>query len=176
MLDEQILEMYPAIARRLSYLEGLTGLKKENTILALTGIVMLYVIIAHFASISSDFIALGYPIYCSIRAQESKSREEREFWLKYWIVYSSLIFVEFFAGRLLGLIPAYYLMRTFFIIWCMAPYNENGSHFVYYKAIQPFFLDHKGKLESAISKATDEVTNLSKGVLGNEEEHGTKCD
>lgn len=168
--------MFPSVARRLAYLEGITGVKKENAVLSLFTLVFLYIFTAHFASIFSDFIALSYPIYCSVKAQESACNDDREFWLKYWIVYSSVISIEFFASPLLSLIPAYYLLRTFFIIWCMAPYKENGSSFFYYKIIQPFFLDHQEQMETAISMAAAEMTSFSREVLGDEEEHEVKSD
>ena len=175
MVDQRLLDMFPSISTRLTYLEGITGVKKQNAVLGLFTLAILYIFTAHFASMSSDFVALSYPIYCSVKAQESACNDGREFWLKYWIVYSSIIFIEFFARRLLSLIPVYYLLRTFFIIWCMAPYKDNGSNYFYHKIIQPFFLDHQEQMDTAITMATTEMRSFSREVLG-DGEHEAKYD
>ena len=176
MMDQQFLDKYPAMATRLGYIEGITGIRKEQVVLGVVLLVVLYIITAYFASISSDFISLAYPLYCSIKAQESTSNEQKEIWLRYWIVHSSVVMTEYFAGRILSLIPAYYLLRIFFILWCMSPYAENGSHFVYYKVIQPFFLHHQEQVESAFSLATAEMTSLRKDVLGADKDYDVKED
>lgn len=174
MLDQQFLEKYPALATKLRYVEGVTGVKKEQVLLGFILLVILYVVTAYFASISGDFLSIAYPLYSSVKAQEASSNELREVWLRYWIVHSSLVLTEYLAGRVLCLIPAYHLMRIFFIMWCMSPYAENGSHFVYYKVIQPFYLHHQEQMESAFSLASAEMTNLSRDVLGTTKEQHSK--
>ena len=165
MLDKLLHEKYPSLATKLVYVEGITGIRKDHVLLGVCFLAFLYIVTSYFASISSDFISLAYPLYCSIKAKEASNDEHKDSWLTYWIVYSALILTEYFAGRILSLLPAYFLLRTFFIIWCMSPYAGNGSNFVYGKIIQPFFLHHQDQMESALNIATTEMTNLSKNVM-----------
>ena len=175
-MDHNLFQAYPAVTEKLIRLEKLTGIKKENAALGLITFIILYITAANFASTVSDVIGLIYPLYCSVRAQESERKEDREFWYRYWIVYSSLLLVEFIAVRLLTLIPAYYFVRTIFVVWCMAPCALNGSHYVYFSVIQPLFMKNHETLESAFSMAATEMTNLGRDVLESNEDCDSKDD
>uniref|UniRef100_A0A1B0GP47 Receptor expression-enhancing protein n=1 Tax=Phlebotomus papatasi TaxID=29031 RepID=A0A1B0GP47_PHLPP len=52
------------------------------------------------------------------------------------------IFCEFFSGFLTSFIPFYWLLKCIFLVWCMAPIQQNGSVFLYHRFIRPFFLKH----------------------------------
>ena len=176
MMDRNLFQAYPSVTEKLTRVETLTGIKKENAALGLIAFIILYTTVANFASTVSDAIGLVYPLYCSVRAQVSERTEDREFWHRYWIVYSSLLLIEFIAARLLILIPAYYLVRTIFVVWCMAPCALNGNHYVYFSVIQPLFMRNHETLESAFSMAAAEMTNLGRDVLESNEERDSKAD
>ena len=167
MIDQQLQEKFPVLASRLRYVEGVTGIRKDHVLLAFAFLVMLYIITTgYFATLSSDLLSFAYPLYCSIKAKESMQKEKIENWLLYWIVYSSLLVIEYFAGYLLNLLSFYYLLRTAFLIWCMSPCPENGSHFVYKRLIQPFFMHHHGQVETAFTVAKTEMQNVIAGSEG----------
>ncbi len=165
-MDKQLYEKYPLVAQKLGYAELITGIKKDHIILGIVGVVILYIVTGYFAAVSSDVVSLAYPLYCTVRAIETKQNEAQETWLLYWVVYSTLIFIEYMLGKFLSLLPAYFLMRTAFLIWCMAPWSENGSHLVYYRFIRPFFQHHHVQVESAFTAATAEMSNLGKNIIG----------
>ncbi len=174
ILDKQLEEKYPLAAEKLLYAEAITGIKKDHIIIGLCGIVLLYIVTGYFAAISSDVVSLAYPLYSTVRAIELKATDAQETWLLYWVVYSTLLFIEYIAGKFLSLLPAYFLMRTGFLIWCMTPWTNNGSHIVYYRFIRPFFLHNHEQVESAFTMATDKVSSQGKNVAG--EGCGTKED
>ncbi len=176
IVDKQLAEKYPLAAEKLLYAEAITGVKKENIAIGLCGIVLLYIITGHFAAVSSDVISLAYPLYCTVRAIESRTKEAQETWLLYWVVYSTLIFIEYLVGRFLSLLPAYFLIRTAFLIWCMTPWTENGSHVVYHRFIRPFFLHHHEQVESVFNMATNEVSSLGKNMIKGEGEETKKIE
>lgn len=168
MVDQQLYEKLPGLASRLRYMEGVTGIRKDHVLLAFAILVILYIITTgYFATFSSDLISLAYPLYCSIKAKESKEKDKIESWLLYWVVYSSLLVIEYFIGYLLNLLSVYYLIRTAFLIWCMYPGPDNGSYFVYYKLIQPFFMHHHGQVETVLTVAKTEMQSV---IAGSEEE------
>ena len=150
VVDDRLIANYPAMGKKLVYVESITGVRKDHILLSAMGVFMLYVITGYFAAVSSDVISLLFPLYNTVRAIEGKKKDVQEAWLLYWVVYGVVTFVEYMAGRLLGLLPAYFMMRTVFLVWCMTPSNENGSHVVYHQFISPFFLYHQSQFESAL--------------------------
>eukprot|EP00794_Sanderia_malayensis_P020417 gene20417-22430_t len=176
IVDNQLRERYPLAAEKLGYAEAITGIKKDHILLGIIGIVILYIVTGYFAALSSDVVSLAYPLYCTVRAIESKTNEAQETWLLYWVVYSTLIFIEYIAGKVLSMLPAYFLVRTAFLIWCMAPWSENGSHIVYYRLIRPFFHHHRVQVETALTAATNEVSNLGKNIIGKVDVDDVKMD
>ena len=40
-----------------------------------------------------------------------------------------------------GWVPFYWLSKVFFLVWCMAPFESNGSKFIYAKLVNVVLLN-----------------------------------
>ena len=58
-----------------------------------------------------------YPAYCSVRALESRSKDDDTKWLTYWVVFALFSVIEFFSDILVGWVPFYWLTKVT-IIFC----------------------------------------------------------
>ena len=58
--------------------------------------------------------------------------QTRQRWLRYWLVYWSLGLAEQVLVVVTWLLPAYSLLRTAFLLWCMAPLRTNGADTLFY--------------------------------------------
>ena len=94
------------------------------------------------------FSSFAYPAYCSIQALESKTKGDDTQWLTYWVVFAAFSVIEYFADFIAGWvvstkcisrkinllffeIPFYWLSKCLFMVWCMAPIENNGSSVIY---------------------------------------------
>ena len=62
-----------------------------------------------------------YPAYCSVRALESRSKDDDTKWLTYWVVFALFSVIEFFSDILVGWVPFYWLTKVT-IIFCYLLY------------------------------------------------------
>ena len=106
-----------------------------------------------------------YPAYKSIKAIESKSTEDDRKWLVYWVVYSTLIILEYFSDLLLFWFPMYYMIKSFLLIWCMHP-NYNGSEFIYNNIIKPAFIKHEKKIDELVENVQTKGTGTFNKLVG----------
>ena len=53
-------------------------------------------------------IGFAYPAYCSIKALESRTKEDDTQWLMYWVVFALFSLAEFFSDILVGWVSYYY--------------------------------------------------------------------
>ena len=63
---------------------------------------------------------------------QAGSVQARQRWLRYWLVYWSLGLAEQVLVVVTWLLPAYSLLRTAFLLWCMAPLPTNGADTLFY--------------------------------------------
>jgi len=139
----------------LDKIESKTGVKRLNIVLALVALLGLYLMVGYGADFLCNFIGFLYPAYASIKAIESREKDDDTKWLTYWVVYSVFSLVEFFADIFLFWIPFYWFFKCVFLVYCMAPVANNGAVTIYYKIIRPFILKHESKIDSGINKAKD---------------------
>ena len=66
-------------------------------------------------------IGFVYPAYCSVRALESRSKDDDTKWLTYWVVFALFSVIEFFSDILVGWVPFYWLTKVT-IIFCYLLY------------------------------------------------------
>ena len=72
-----------------------------------------------------------YPSYKTITAVMTESREDDLLWLKYWSVLSLFSLVELLLDPLVHHFTWYLLAKCVFLIWCMAPMEQNGSNLIF---------------------------------------------
>lgn len=139
----------------LGTIETKTGVKRLNIVLALVALLSLYLMVGYGCDFLCNFIGFLYPAYASIKAIESREKDDDTKWLTYWVVYSFFSLLEFFTDICLFWIPFYWFFKCVFLVYCMAPVPNNGAVTIYYKIIRPYFLKHESKIDSGFNKAKD---------------------
>jgi len=146
-------------------IEANTGVQRLYVAYGLISITGLWLIFGFGGQLIANSIGFVYPAYASIKALESKVKSDDAQWLTYWVVFAAFSVVEYFAEFLAGWIPLYWLGKSLFMVWCMAPMEANGSAIIYSKVILPLFKKHQGNIDQAIDKATGKAGDfLDKAV------------
>ena len=66
----------------------------------------------------------------------SKETEDDQRWLKYWILVSVFLTLQIPGDWVLGWAPGFSLAKIAFLLWCMAPIQDNGSVVLFQKVIR----------------------------------------
>ncbi|KAE8729644.1 HVA22-like protein c [Hibiscus syriacus] len=100
----------------------------------------LKVILKNFDVLAGPVISLLYPLYASVRAIESESREDDRQWLTYWVLYSMITLMELTFAKVIEWIPIWSYAKLIFTCWLVIPYFS-GAAYVYEHYLRPFFLN-----------------------------------
>ena len=52
-------------------------------------------------------------------------------WLRYWVVMSSFSILELVLDLMVSWVPGYLIAKCVFLVWCMAPIQNNGSNILF---------------------------------------------
>uniref|UniRef100_A0A8D8B0U1 Receptor expression-enhancing protein n=1 Tax=Culex pipiens TaxID=7175 RepID=A0A8D8B0U1_CULPI len=116
-----------------------TGVPRLYIFLGGVAIVVLYLAFGYAAQILCNAIGVAYPAYVSMKAIETRTKEDDTKWLTYWVIYGVLSVFEHVSLFLVQAIPFYWLLKCAFFIWCMVPIENNGANFMYHRVILPYF-------------------------------------
>ena len=72
-----------------------------------------------------------YPVYRSVQAFMSEDVEDDMTWLKYWVILVVVSTLEMKVDPLVDLFPGYLVAKCAFLVWCMAPLENNGVSFIF---------------------------------------------
>jgi len=155
---ESLIE-HPTVDHYLTILESKTKVKKFYLAYGIVGVVALWLAFGFGAQLLCNLIGYVYPAYCSIKALESKNKDDDTQWLMYWVVFATFSVLEFFTDILMGWVPFYWLTKCVFLLWCMSPMN--GSAMIYNTLILPRFRAN----ESQIDKGMNQLKKMTGDAL-----------
>ncbi|KAI5059467.1 hypothetical protein GOP47_0025786 [Adiantum capillus-veneris] len=127
--------------------------------------------------LSGPVVMLLYPLYASIKAIESESKEDDQQWLTYWILYSSLTFLELVISPVFAWIPLWSSIKLGCALWLVLP-PFKGAHRVYDWAIRGRLLKQQAGLTRTLSESQRKFLELlspqaRESLECHIEEHGT---
>ncbi|KAL2226123.1 UNVERIFIED_CONTAM: HVA22-like protein a [Sesamum indicum] len=122
--------------------------------------------------LAMPLLSLVFPLYCSIKAIETKSRADDQQWLTYWVLYSLITLFELTFAKVLEWFPIWSYAKLIAICWLVLPYF-NGAAYVYENWIRPFYRNPQVKLwyvprkKDIFSKPDDVLTAAEKYIEEN---------
>jgi len=137
----------------LTLAEQKTQVKKVYIAYGVLSVIVLWLMFGFGAQLLCNFIGFLYPAYMSIKALESRDKDDDTQWLMYWVVFAVFSVVEFFSDILVGWVPFYWLLKCAFLLWCMSPLE--GSTIIYNRIILPYFLKHESVIDDAVRKGKE---------------------
>ncbi|KAJ6374541.1 hypothetical protein OIU78_030114 [Salix suchowensis] len=91
--------------------------------------------LTHAHTLSGPVVMLLYPLYATVIAIESSSRDDDEQWLAYWILYSFLTLTEMLLQSILEWIPIWYSLKLLAVAWLVLP-QFKGAAFIYERFVR----------------------------------------
>eukprot|EP00250_Pteridium_aquilinum_P012208 c20572_g1_i1 orf=260-886(+) len=102
---------------------------------------------------------LGFPIYSSFKAIESKDKTEQEQWLCYWTAYGCFASLETFSDKLLSWFPGYYHAKLLFFIWLQLPLS-GGARYILTSHLRPILHKYEGLLDRIVNGTRTDINNF----------------
>jgi receptor expression-enhancing protein 5/6 len=162
---DQLLHEKNRVTDLIGKLEAQTGVKRLYMAQVFIAFMSLYMILGHFAALICNGVGFIYPAYASIRALESKNKDDDTQWLTYWVVFAFFSVAEFFSDIIFSWFPFYWLAKIVFLVWCMLPLASNGTTLVYTRVIRPVFMQNQTKIDGAVNTAMDKMSGFAEKVL-----------
>ncbi|XP_016705420.1 HVA22-like protein c isoform X1 [Gossypium hirsutum] len=131
-----------------------------------------------YRSLSSTrpLVTLVYPLYASIKAIETRSNNDDQQWLTYWVLYSLITLFELTFAKVLEWFPIWPYAKLIFTCWLVLP-QFNGAKYVYRHFIRPFYMNPQRATtiwyvprKKSIFSQQDDILTAAENYI---EEHGT---
>jgi receptor expression-enhancing protein 5/6 len=157
---QQLLNKPGKVSDTLKLLEDKTGVKRLYIAYGVISFTTLWLMFGYGAGLLCNMVGFVYPAYSSIKALESSVKKDDTQWLTYWVVFAFFSLLEFFSDILVGWVPFYWLSKCLFLVWCMAPFDSNGSSVIYNRIILPLFYKHQPLIDNMMNKAQDKAGEI----------------
>ncbi|XP_045473547.1 receptor expression-enhancing protein 5 isoform X2 [Harmonia axyridis] len=122
--------------------EKKSGVDRLYIFVGVIGIIGAWLVFGFAAQLVCNFVGFIYPAYASMKALESKNKDDDTKWLTYWVVFACFSVIEFFADFIVGWFPLYWLVKCLFLFWMMMPIESNGSSVIYNNILQPYVVSN----------------------------------
>ncbi|XP_057777165.1 HVA22-like protein a isoform X2 [Salvia miltiorrhiza] len=122
--------------------------------------------------LAMPLVSLVYPLYCSVKAIETKSRTDDQQWLTYWVLYSLITLFELTFAKLIEWFPIWSYAKLAGVCWLVLP-HFNGAAYVYENFIRPFYKNPQIKMwyvprkKDVFSKPDDVLSAAEKYIQEN---------
>ncbi|OXU27232.1 hypothetical protein TSAR_011414 [Trichomalopsis sarcophagae] len=149
----------------LVFAEQKTGIDRLYVFVASVLFLALYLVVGIGQQLVSNVIGFLYPAYCSMKAIETKEKDDDTKWLTYWVVFAVFTIVEYFSDFIVGWFPVYWLVKCLFYIWLMIPTEYNGSLVLYRRVIRPKFIQYQPNVDNILNDARKATIKAAGGLL-----------
>jgi len=102
-------------------------------------------------------IGFAYPSYQSLQAAMTEDPEDDLQWLRYWVVLATVHMIELVVDPLVDFFPGYLLAKCAFLVWCMAPVQNNGANLIFSQVLFPLFKKHHGKIDMHVDEVQSTI-------------------
>merc|ERR1711997_905387 len=102
----------PTVDKILGTLSEKSNVKKEYIAYGIIGLIVAWLAFGWGGELLCNSIGFVYPAYCSIKALESRNKDDDTQWLMYWVVFAVFSVVEFFSDIIMGWVPFYWLTKN----------------------------------------------------------------
>merc|ERR1712000_160003 len=112
--------------------------QRAHIALGVIGVMFFFVLIGIWDKLMVNILGFVFPAYISIKAIESKDKEDDTQWLTYWVVFGLFTVIEFFTPTLLWVFSWYFVVKFFFVLWLLSPVH-NGASIFYAVVLRPIW-------------------------------------
>ncbi|KAK0411619.1 hypothetical protein QR680_005750 [Steinernema hermaphroditum] len=126
----------PQLKSWIEKIETATGIKREKVFYSALLVVIVYLIMGSLAQFFCNLCGFAHPAYASVKALRSKGSDDDRKWLIYWVVFASFSICDFFAESIVGVFPAYWLLKAAFLVYLYLP-QTNGAKQLFDSYVDP---------------------------------------
>lgn len=164
-LEQTLKDESRPLAKVFSTIEEKTGVDRLYAFIGFVVFITIYLMFGCGQQLVCNIFGFIYPAYCSMKALESKTKDDDTKWLTYWVVFATFTVVEFFVDYIVWWFPFYWLTKCLLYVWLMAPIENNGSILLYRRFVRPCFLRYQPQLDKFMSSAKNATVKMMADAL-----------
>jgi receptor expression-enhancing protein 5/6 len=152
MIDKKVADFAKTQPKVEEYLKK-AGVRPAYLVVGFAAFVVLFFLVTSDAL--CNLVGFVYPMYASMKAIKSTTKEDDTQWLTYWVIYALFNVIESITSILLCWIPFYFYVKIAFLIFLMHPTTKGAQKI--FEMIGPNF-----KLSSVGDEALKAAKNAAK--------------